>query len=118
MKRLLFVIIAMQCLCVNALTIADYSSMKDKQKSNLCFYLTGVREGFIWAELMELNSYQKPTKFCPEKQKITLNCMNYLSLIDGKIKTYKDQGLSNLVSDEMPLEPTYHQVLREAYSCK
>ena len=67
---------------------------------------------------MDLKSDEKHKKFCPEKQQISLNCQNHISLIDEQIKLLKESSsTSSLVSNDMPLEPTFYGVMRKAYAC-
>ena len=104
---------------VNALTVGEYESMKEKSPREICSYLSGLSNGFYWSESMDLKSNEKNKKFCPEKQQIPLNCQNHLSLIDNQIKLLRQTTISSpLVSNESPIEPTFYGVMRKAYSCK
>ena len=92
--------------------------MKDRQPRELCSYLNGLSSGYIWGDLMDLKSNEKSKKFCTEK-KITLNCLNYIDILDKQIKLMKGTSLTApLVTDDSIIEPQFYMALKDAYSCK
>ena len=117
MKKILtFTLVLYSCLA-SSLTISDYTTMKDKNTRELCMYLNGLHNGFVWGELMELKSNEKSKLFCADKRKVSLNCLNYISLVDDQIKQFRENSASNLVTNNSPLEPTFYAVMRKVDSC-
>lgn len=118
MKKIFLIYLVIFIASANALTIGEYKSLKQNNPRDICPYLGGLSNGFYWGEAMGLRSDEKHKNFCPEKQQIPLNCQNHISLIDDYIDVMKKTPLSSsLVSNESPLEPIFHGVLRKAYSC-
>ena len=118
MKKLFLIFLGALIASAHAFTIGEYEALKQKNPRDLCLYLSGLSNGFYWGESMGLKSNEKNKNFCPEKQQISLNCQNHISLIDNYINLMKQTPVSSpLVSNEAPLEPTFYSVLRKAYSC-
>ena len=118
MKKFLCFIVFLKFFNIYALDIKDYNSMKDSKPRELCSYLSGLSSGYIWGDLMDLKSNEKSRKFCMDK-KITLNCLNYIDILDKQIKLMKSTSFgAPLVSDDSIIEPQFYMALKDAYSCK
>jgi len=91
-------------------TVKDYVRYKETQ--TFAIYITGVGDGFLWANAELITRKQKPL-YC-QPGKLTLQADNYLEILDRKMK---DHEFVEHIPSYFPLARVLLEALQETFLC-